>query len=134
MNERSQGPLKIMIVDDHVGFRELMRGFFPSPAYEVEECPDGGEALAAYRRFRPDWVMMDFVMKGLDGIAATQQILAEFPAARVLIVTDYLDAALSALARRVGAYGLIAKDNLGQLRRFLEVSDANGNSATREMD
>lgn len=129
MNKLHQPCLKIMIVDDHAGFRELMRSYFPPPRFEVTECAGGSGALAEYRRFRPDWVLMDCEMKDLDGMAATRRIRAEFPEARVLIVTEHPDATLSAAAAAAGARGLIAKDNLAEVRRFL--TDIGGHSADK---
>ena len=71
---------------------------------------------------RPDWVLMDIRMKEVDGLAAAQQITTAWPGARVVIVTSYNDASLRDAARQAGACGYVLKDNLLEIRRWLETS------------
>ena len=78
----------------------------------VGECADGAEALNAYTRLQPDWVLMDVGMKDVDGIAATRQILAADPKARIIIVTDYNDGELRRAAQKAGASQYVVKENL----------------------
>jgi DNA-binding NarL/FixJ family response regulator len=77
--------------------------------------------VAAYAVCRPDWVFMDVRMPGLDGIAATCRIKADFPAARVVIVTSYDDAKLRRAAREAGAFAYVLKEGLFELRRILRL-------------
>lgn len=86
---------------------------------QIFECETGAAALAAYREHLPDWVLMDVEMPELDGIAATRQIIAAFPAARVVIVTDYNNQTLRRAARDAGACDFVPKENLSELRRLL---------------
>ena len=72
------------------------------------ECADGGEALAAYDRWQPDWVLMDIELGGMDGITATRQIIEAFPEARVIIVTNHNDEPLRVAAREALARGEVA--------------------------
>ena len=60
------------------------------------------EAVAAYAEHRPDWVLMDLQMSGLDGIPATRQIVEAFPD-RVLIVTQFEGPQLRQAAGEAGA-------------------------------
>ena len=108
-----------LIVDDNPQMREVITVFVRNLADTIVECNDGAEALAAYRTYRPDWVLMDIRMRTIDGITATRQITAEFPAARVVIVTQYDDRELRAAAWQAGACGYVLKDNLVELRRVL---------------
>jgi len=78
----------------------------------VGECSDGSEAMSAYERLRPDWILMDIDMKDVDGITATRQITAAHPGAKVMIVTDYNDADLRRAAREAGASEYVVKENL----------------------
>jgi len=66
---------------------------------------DGAEALAAYTRYRPDWVLMDIEMSQTDGITVTREILLSFPSAKVVIVTRHDDEQLREAARNAGACG-----------------------------
>ncbi len=59
--------MKILIVDDHEGMRELMRSYLPAAFDEIHECEDGIDALDCYREHLPDWVLMDWKMKRMDG-------------------------------------------------------------------
>ncbi len=103
---------EIVIVDD----QELMRLSFrlvldSQPDLRVTgEAANGLEAVVAARRLRPDVMLMDVRMPELDGIRATQEIMALDPDARIILVTtfdlgDYLPAAIAA-----GARGFLLKD------------------------
>ena len=92
--------------------RELLKLTLAGVAEVVGECSDGREALAEYRRLRPDVVVMDVEMKDLDGLAATRQILAADPQARVVIVTNHDNEDLRRAARQAGAVRYIVKEDL----------------------
>jgi DNA-binding NarL/FixJ family response regulator len=103
---------EIVIVDD----QELMRLSFrlvidSQPDLRVTgEAGDGREAIAVAARLRPDVMLMDIRMPGVDGVLATERIMAADPDARIVLVTtfdldDYLEA-----GRRAGACGLLLKD------------------------
>lgn len=111
--------MNFLIVEDNENMRRVIRSVISEFAREVHECSDGSEALAAYAAHRPDWVLMDLRMKGVDGIDATGQITSAFPQARVLIVTDYDDPDLRAASRAAGASGYVVKENLLDLSRLL---------------
>lgn len=111
--------MMILIVEDNEQMRRMIRSITADVAEECFECSDGREALAAYARHRPDWVLMDIKMKEMDGISATRQIKDSYPEARVMIVTNYDDAALREAARNAGACEYVVKENLLDLRRLL---------------
>ena len=112
--------MKILIVDDDRLMRELIKRVLGDLVESFCECGDGQDALARYDAERPDWVLMDIRMKGVDGLVATQQLTTERPGARVLIVTSYHDASLRRAARQAGACGYVLKENLLELRRWLQ--------------
>jgi DNA-binding NarL/FixJ family response regulator len=111
--------MKLLIVDDHAAMRRLIGRVVSDMVSEIEECDDGAEALAAYHRCLPDWVLIDIEMDQMDGITATQQILLSFPRARVVIVSKYDDAQTREAARRAGACGYVLKENLIAIRELL---------------
>lgn len=104
--------MKMLIVEDNAVMRRLLRSLVVNLAEEIHECTDGSQALAAYRQFLPDWVLMDIEMPELDGLETTRQLLAAFPAARVVIVTQHDSAKFRDAAQHAGAYGFVSKENL----------------------
>ena len=106
-------PLSVVIADDQALVRGGFRLILKSAGIEVvAEAADGAEAVAAALKHRPDVVLMDIRMPGLDGIAATKRILGSAAAerTRIIILTtfdldEYVYAALTA-----GASGFLLKD------------------------
>lgn len=104
-----------LIVEDNIVMRATIRSMLQGFESEFCECSDGIDALEMYRKFRPRCVLMDVRMKLLDGIAATKQIKAAFPDARIIIVTEYDDPALRREAQEAGAAAFVRKDDLSVL-------------------
>ena len=102
----------VLIVDNSQLMRELIKMMLAGVAEIVGECSDGADALEAYERLRPDWVLMDIGMKNVDGITATRQITTAYPQAKIIIVTDYNDDDLRSAAREAGASSYVIKENL----------------------
>ena len=104
------GP-RVLVADDHALVRSGIVGLLEAADLEVVgEAGDGEEAVAATRRLRPDVVLMDIRMPGLDGIEATARVAAGPDAPRVLVLTTFdLDEYVYA-AMRAGASGYLLKD------------------------
>jgi CheY-like chemotaxis protein len=111
---------KILIVDDHAETRRMTRFFLRDLPFEFVECTDGADALACYEKSRPDWVLMDWEMKGLNGLRATRRIVEAHPEARILMFTQHADDELREAAIEAGARGFVLKDDLLALRSFLK--------------
>jgi len=111
--------MKLLIVDDHVAMRRLIGRVVSDMVSEIEECGDGAEALDAYHRCLPDWVLMDIEMDQVDGITATREILLFYPSARIVIVSND-DEQTREAARKAGACGYVLKENLLAIRELLE--------------
>lgn len=122
--------MKILIVEDNREMRRLLSGLLKDVAEAIYECADGAEALAAYEAHHPDWVLMDIKMLKMDGIAATRQITRAWPAARIMMVTDYDDTQLREAAHLAGAAEYVTKENLLEVRRIL-LGDGLRGRATR---
>jgi CheY-like chemotaxis protein len=111
--------MKVLIVDDNKEVRKLLCDYLPGSVREVYECGDGDEAFALYQRHRPDWVLMDWEMPHMDGIAAIREIIAAFPQANICMVTTFDDAHIRQEALGAGAIGFVLKDNLSELEAIL---------------
>ena len=81
---------------------------------------DGQQAVELYAQLQPDLVLMDISMEHVDGLAATAQIKARFPKARIMILSQYDDPNLRAAADRAGACGYILKENLLDVPTIIE--------------
>lgn len=105
--------IRILIADDHTLVRRGLRALLATrPELEVvgEVC-DGEAAVAQARALRPDVVLMDIGMPGLDGIEATRQVKAACPATNVLILTSFTTDDKVFPALRAGAQGYLLKDS-----------------------
>lgn len=91
-------------------------------AREYVECGDGTEALARFESERPDCVLMDLEMKGMDGMETMRRLLSRHPRARIFILSQHDDPDLRATAIAAGAAGFFAKDDLPALRGLLSGS------------
>ncbi len=111
--------MKVLIVDDSSQMRSMMRQFLPASADEICECEDGIDALEFYEKFLPDWVLMDWEMKRMNGLKATRQIIGKYPNAKILLVTQYNKDELREAASEAGACGFVLKEDLAELRRLL---------------
>ena len=111
--------MKVLIIDDSEPMRRMIKTFVADLVQDVIERSDGSEALAAYREHQPDVVFMDLKLKTMDGLTATRQIKASYPNARIVIVSQWDDAALRAQARSAGAEDYVGKSDLQPLRRIL---------------
>ncbi len=105
-------PIRIVIADDHPVYRDGLRALAArTPDVEiVAEAATGSEAVAATLGADPDVVLMDVRMPEMSGIEATRAILAERPAARILILTMSEDDDSLFAAMRAGARGYLPKD------------------------
>jgi two-component system chemotaxis response regulator CheY len=111
--------MKVLLVEENSAVRRVIRQLVTSPGIWIQECVNSANAMAAYAAGRADFVVMDVGMKDPDGIAATKQIKAMDPAAKIVLVSDYDDAALRESARLAGACGYVLKDNLLELPHLL---------------
>ena len=103
--------IRLMIVDDHsmvrIGFATLLGA---EPGFEVvAEAEDADQAVAMFRRRKPDITLMDVRMPGDSGLAALSRIRAEFPAARIVMLTTYDLESLILRALETGACGYLLK-------------------------
>ncbi len=106
--------IRILCVDDHPLLREGIAGVIEGQddLRLVGEASNGREAVDAFRRLRPDVTLMDLQMPEMDGLDAIKAIRAEFPAARIIVLTTYGGDVPALHALRAGAQGYLLKSSL----------------------
>ncbi|HEY0685583.1 MAG TPA: response regulator transcription factor [Steroidobacter sp.] len=106
--------IRVLVVDDHPLMREGI-----ASAIECEQdmalvatATNGDEAIAAFREHLPDVTLMDLQMPKTNGLEAIKSILAEFPQARIVVLTTYQHDTQAIAALRAGAAGYLLKNML----------------------
>jgi DNA-binding NarL/FixJ family response regulator len=104
--------ISILLVDDHPVVRDGLRGMLTAEAdlVVVGEAASGDEAVVAAAAHRPDVILMDLRMPGLDGVGATERILAARAGARIVVLTTYETDEDILRAVEAGACGYLLKD------------------------
>jgi DNA-binding NarL/FixJ family response regulator len=103
--------IQVLIVDDHAIVRQGLRLLLDAqPEINVVgEAPDAAMAVQMARTLKPDVILMDLLMPGMDGIEATRQIIALKLPSRVLVLSSSLEDQLVKQALQAGARGYILK-------------------------
>jgi len=106
------GPIQVMLVDDHAVVRSGLGAFLL--AYDdlelVGEADGGEEAVRLCAQVQPDVILMDLVMPGMDGAAATRAIRERWPEVQILALTSFKEKELIEGALQAGAIGYLLKD------------------------
>ena len=95
---------KVLVVDDEVALLGPMRDFLERLGYFAACVSSGEEALEKYTSWRPDLVLMDRTMPGMDGISCTQRIMDIDPNARILLISGYGEYGSEGIDERTKAY------------------------------
>ena len=102
--------LRVVVVDDDASARAWVReGLLDSGIDVIGEAKDGFAAIRLADRVRPDVVVMDVVMAGLDGIAATRAITQRTPEVQVVLLSGSCDDELIQIGRDAGAHSYLSK-------------------------
>lgn len=100
---------RILVVDDEAPVREVLSEYFTSHGYTVDGASSGDEALATIRHDRPDLVLLDIRMPGIDGVEVLGRIRKLDGALAVIMVTANEDVALARETLKLGAFDYVAK-------------------------
>ncbi|MGX7329748.1 response regulator transcription factor [Enterococcus bulliens] len=113
--------IQVLLVDDHEMVRLGVSAYL-SIQEDIEviaEAEDGTIGVEKALQLRPDVILMDLVMEEMDGITATKEILAQWPSAKILIVTSFIDDEKVYPAIEAGASGYLLKTSAAH-----EIADA----------
>lgn len=102
---------RILVVEDHEDNRRIVRDLFTSAGYEILEAVTGEDGVAMAERERPDLILMDIQLPGLDGYEATRRIKAnpELRGIPIIVVTSYALSGDDQKAMAAGADGYVSK-------------------------
>jgi NarL family two-component system response regulator LiaR len=106
-------PIRVFIAEDHAIVRKGIRALLTlEPGLEVVgEAGNGAEAVRRVESLQPDVILMDLVMPEMDGIEATEQVMARQPEARILVLTSFATDDKVFPAIKAGAMGYLLKDS-----------------------
>jgi DNA-binding response OmpR family regulator len=100
---------RILVADDEPGVRDFLRAALTQGGYEVIDAQDGGEALIAARRARPDLALVDLVMPEREGIETIAALRKEMPDTRIVAMSGAFQGQYLEVARRLGADATLEK-------------------------
>lgn len=100
-------PRLVLVVDDDVMIRRLLRTVLEADDFEVVEAPDGDAALAALESLKPTVIVLDVMMPGLDGVEVCRRI--DHRTAKVVMLTARDDPELERAALGAGADAFLTK-------------------------
>ena len=101
--------VRVLVVDDDAGVREVVRSMLRSAGYTVEVAGNGREAMAALRLSTFQVVLTDLVMPEQEGIETIKAIRAEYPDAKVIAMSGAFGGDYLRIAGYLGAHGTLAK-------------------------
>ena len=102
-------PPSILLVEDYDDTRDMLRVLLESRGYEVIEAADGIEAINKAKEFRPNLILMDIGLPGMDGIAATSAIKAESECADIPVIAVTAFSDISERIQNAGFIELVTK-------------------------
>ena len=100
---------KVLVVDDEGEVQQVLSHFLEIQGYEVTQAGDGLEALAAVERDRPDVVLLDVAMPGLDGVETHKRLVARHPGLPVIMATANADIPTTTRLLATGAADYVPK-------------------------
>ena len=104
-------PIRVLLVDDHSVVRSGLSAMLSAEddLEQVGEAADGSEAVRMVERIKPDVILMDLLMPGMDGVAATKAIHDRFPETRIIILTSFKEREQVDGALKAGAMSYLLK-------------------------
>ena len=105
---------RVLIAEDHESVARQLRSLLEVECEVIDVVSDGKSLVAVVESLKPEVIVSDISMPGLDGLAAARIILERHPNARIVFVTVHDDRAMAQTALRLGALGYILKNDAGE--------------------
>ena len=99
----------ILIVDDEKNIRKSLRSLLEDESYRVTEAGNGQEALLLFKKSRPDAIILDIWMPGMDGLEVLKNLREEDPSVSVIMISGHGNVETAVKATKLGAYDFIEK-------------------------
>jgi len=108
---KEQKMRKILLVDDEIGFAELLRDLLTMDQYQVEVANDGIEGVEKVSTFKPDIIISDIVMPRMSGFEMFKKLRSSPDTASIpfLFISGFQDDRVLAEARKIGVFGILRK-------------------------
>jgi CheY-like chemotaxis protein len=100
---------KVLVVDDELEVRQVLREFLSSRGYDVTTASGGAEAVAIVGTIKPDLILLDVAMPDMDGVETLKRIVAIEPALAVIMVTANSDIGTTSKLLALGAVDYVPK-------------------------
>lgn len=118
---------KILVVDDEADFRELAKARLEANGYDVVAISNGKEALERIMRDKPDGILLDIIMPGIDGLSILKEIRVKYPDLPVFLITAFSNTERREIARKFNASEFILKTDdlqteIDKMNAILEIS------------
>src|SRR5919198_303676 len=109
-------PFRLLIADDSAILRNALRGLLTRLGdYEVLESATGTEAVSKAEEFKPDLIILDFAMPGMDGLNASRLLQKRQPEIPIVMFTMHYTEQLCAVAQSAGVRTVVSKSEAGNL-------------------
>lgn len=115
--------VRILLADDNPSVRRYLRAILEQQTswHVCGEAKTGSEVLERVIECGPDLILLDYRMPDLNGIDVVKRIVEHFPEIPILMVTLYVSNQLAEAARRAGARGICAKQDIGSVVQAVEI-------------
>lgn len=131
---------QILVVDDEMAIREVLIEFLSEHGYAATGAENGREALQMVGTVRPQIILLDIAMPGMNGIETLKKLRREFPSAAVIMISGHADNDMALQALDLGAYDFIQKPldfrylERTLLAKIVTLEPEAGEAAAREAD
>ena len=112
---------RILVVEDSTMMRRIIVKVLKAGGHDVVgEASSGQQALELFKELKPDLVTMDITMRGMDGIAASKEIMSIDSDAKILILSNLDEDKYREEVNKIGAIGLVNKHKTDQILEFVD--------------
>lgn len=112
--------MKIVVIEDNDNMRSYINGLVKNISEVVGNGESGEDAINLYEKLKPDLMIMDIELKGMDGLTASMEIKQSHPNAKFIFVTNYNDSSLKQKALSIKGSYFFLKENLNEFVQLIK--------------